>query len=62
MLCFYYYKICDTNFIDPIPACAGMTRIIVEGILNSRLIHPTNTFVFAGTPGMGMTGERVREQ
>ena len=25
MLCFYNYEICDTNFIDPIPACAGMT-------------------------------------
>ena len=56
MLCFYYCEICDTNLIDPIPACAGMTRIIAEGISNSRLIHPTNTFVFAGTPGAGMTG------
>ena len=62
MLCFYYYEICDTNLIDPIPACAGMTRIIVEGILNSRLIHPTNTFVFAGTPGAGMTGESGCDQ
>ena len=25
MSCFYYYKTRDTNFIDPIPACAGMT-------------------------------------
>ena len=35
---------------------AGMTRIIAEKILNSRLIHPTNTFVFVGAPGAGMTG------
>ena len=39
--------------MGPIPAYAGMTGIIVEGILNSRLVHPTNTFVFAGTPGAG---------
>ena len=25
MSCFYYYKTRNTNFIDPIPACAGMT-------------------------------------
>ena len=25
VLCFYYNKICDTNFTDPVPACAGMT-------------------------------------
>ena len=55
MLCFYYYKTRDMKLIDPIPACAGMTGIIVEWILNSRLIHPTNTFVFAGAPGAGMT-------